>query len=93
MSQNSATSVLLPLRGSSAAKCRTAFAARMPVLVTHRNGDGSVEDFLDTNFLLATALHVGSPHLSGYRLTLLRCDGCKALRTEELNAGWLVPEI
>ncbi len=65
----------------------------MLILVTHCDGNGSVENFLYTYFFLTAAFHVSGSHLFSYRSPLIRCDGCKALRTEELNAAWLVPKI
>jgi len=55
--------------------------------------DGLLEDLVNATHFFTAAFHIERAHLLGNLLTLLFCDGCKALGFEEVDAGSLCAEV
>lgn len=66
---------------------------RVALIIGDDNVDGPFEDLVDTAHLFATALHVERAHFLRDLLALLFCDGCEALRLEQVDAGSLRAEV
>ena len=93
-SENFAITPLLPFRWETAGICASALLqASLLVSTSNSNVDRSVEDLVHAVHLFGRALHVHGAHLVRDCAALLLCDGCQALRFEELDAGSLVAQV